>query len=74
MTTLYVLLFVALSMSWTESRFIEFENKCGYDIWINPKNNSASDELPGGIRRLHNHERYTYNIPSGGWYVQIFNR
>lgn len=72
MKTLYVLLFVALSMGWTESRQIEFENRCGYDIWVNPLTNSQGPQLPGGITRLRNYERFTYHIPEGGWYVQHF--
>lgn len=72
MKTLLVLLFVALSMSWTESRTIEFENRCGYDIWINPLTNAQGPPLPGGIVRLSNYAQYTYQIPRDGWYVQHF--
>lgn len=60
-------------MSRTESRFIEFENRCGYDIWVNPLTNAQGPPLAGGIRRLHNYERYTYQIPEGGWYVHCFD-
>jgi hypothetical protein len=67
MKVLFLLLLVALSMSWTESRFIEFENRCGYDIWVNPLTNAQGPPLPGGIRRLRNYERYSYQIPDGGW-------
>lgn len=74
MKTLYGLLFVALSMGWTESRHIEFENRCGYDIWINPLTNALGPPLPGGISRLRNYESYTYQIPDGGWYVPNFVR
>lgn len=69
MKVLYLLLVVALA----ESRFIEFENRCGYDIWVNPLTNAQGPPLGGGIRRLANYERYTYQIPDGGWYVQHFD-
>ncbi len=67
MKTLYVLLFVVLSITWTESRQIEFENRCGYDIWINPLTNAQGPPLAGGIHRLSNYERFTYQIPPTGW-------
>lgn len=69
MKTLYVLLFVALSISWTESRHIEFENRCGYDIWVNPLTNALGPALDEGIVRLSHNARFTYQIPDKGWYV-----
>lgn len=74
MKTLYMLLFVALSINWTESRHIEFENRCGYDIWVNPLTNDQGPPLAGGIVRLSNNGRFTYQIPDGGWYVRKFIR
>jgi hypothetical protein len=63
------LLFVALSMSWTESRDIEFTNRCGYDIWVNPLTNGGPGQpiLQPGIVRLANYAQYTYQIPDAGW-------
>jgi len=67
MKLLSLLLFVALSMCSTESRQIEFENRCGYDIWINPLTNAQGPPLVPGIVRLNNYGRYTYQIPDAGW-------
>lgn len=69
MKPFYLVLFAVLSINWAESRKIEFENRCGYDIWVNPLTNAQGAPLPGGIRRLSNFERYTYTIPDAGWYV-----
>lgn len=67
MKSLIVLLLVALYSSSIESRKIEFENRCGYDIWINPLTNALGPELAPGIVRLNNYGRFTYQIPDGGW-------
>jgi hypothetical protein len=68
MKTAIVLLLVALYSSRTESRVIEFENRCGYDIWINPLTNAQGKELAPGIVRLRNYEHFTYAIPTiEGW-------
>ena len=58
---------VALSMSLSESRQIEFRNNCGKDIWVNPLTNAQGPGLPGGIARIGNGGSYTYQIPNGGW-------
>lgn len=70
MKVLFTFLFVALSMGWTESRDIEFTNKCGYDIWINPLTNAQGAPLGEGIRKIGNGGRITYQIPNSGWCVQ----
>ena len=62
-------LIVALSMSWTEGRKIEFNNKCGYDIWVSPLTNAQGAPLPGGNARIQNNGWFTYQIPDAGWYV-----
>lgn len=61
------LLLVALSMSLAESRTIEFTNRCGYDIWVNPLTNAEGPPLPDGIVRLANNAQHTYRIPDFGW-------
>ena len=60
------LLLVAL-LSLAQSRQIEFTNRCGYDIWINPLTNAEGPPLAGGIARLSNHAQFTYQIPDSGW-------
>lgn len=70
MKMLYVFLIVVSAISWTESRHIEFENRCGYDIWVNPLTNAQGPPLAEGIVRLPNYQHFTYQIPDGGWYAQ----
>jgi len=67
MKLIYLLLLVALSMSWTESRDINFVNKCGYDIWINPLTNAQGPQIAGGIAKIANGGQFTYRIPDSGW-------
>lgn len=69
MKTLIVLLFLSLYCSWTESRVIEFINKCSQEIWVEPLTNAQGPVLQPGIVRLRNSEHHTYLIPDGGWYV-----
>jgi hypothetical protein len=61
------LLLVALSMGWTESRQIEFTNKCGYPLWVNPLTNAEGPQLGPGIVRVENGASTTYQIPDSGW-------
>jgi hypothetical protein len=69
MKIFFAVIFAALSTSLTESRDIEFSNRCGYDIWISPLTNAQGPAL-GGIARIGNGGRSTYQIPNGGWYVE----
>lgn len=63
-------LVMALTTIGLESRQIEFTNKCGYNIWVNPRTNAPGAPLAGGIAKIQNGGRFTYQIPNNGWYVK----
>lgn len=70
MKILYALMSVALFTGWTESRDIEFTNKCGHDIWVSPLTNAQGPALSEGIAKIGDGGRFTYQIPNSGWWVQ----
>lgn len=67
MKFLCALTLVVLSIGLAESRQIEFTNKCGYPLWVNPLTNAEGPELAPGIVRLENNGQYAYQIPDSGW-------
>lgn len=60
-------LFVLLAVVGIHSRTIEFTNRCGYDLWVNPLTNAQGPPLPDGIVRLSNGASHTYRVPDYGW-------
>lgn len=67
MKLLSVFLFISLAINWSESSKIEFNNKCGYDIWVSPLTNAQGTPLREGIAKIANGGWFTYQVPSGGW-------
>lgn len=67
MKTLTGILLVVISVLEIHSRNVEFTNRCGYDIWVNPLTNAQGPPLPDGMKKLSNGASHTYRMPDSGW-------
>jgi len=67
MKLLSVVLVVVLSLVGIHTRQINFTNKCGYPLWVNPLTNAQGPPLAGGIHKLTNGASFAYQIPDKGW-------
>lgn len=63
----YIWALLAAYISTSSAVELSVFNNCPYSTWLATTPNNGVNPLPGGTVRLDPGQRYTYQIPNGGW-------